>query len=341
MKNKLQNYFPIIRTRGEVLEELRENKELWKTFCGWKETCQQEYLDLCTGVKGIKLLYDTYFKAIMNPDTRPDRFNDFISEMLGQRVKVLKVLPNESARIAAESSLLVMDVVVQLEDGSIANVEVQKVGYLFPGQRSACYSADLLLRQYKRVKSEKKKSFSYRDIKKVYTVILFEKSTREFHSFSDIYIHRSKQMSDTGIELELLQEFVFVALDIFRKNQHNKGIRNKLDAWLAFFSIDDPEVIVDLVEKYPYFRSMYEEVYEMCRNTEKVMNMFSKELRELDRNTVQYMIDEMQEELEGKTKELEGKAKELEEKGRELEESKSENTELRKQIEELKKRLEI
>ena len=40
------------------------------------------------------------------------------------------------------------------------------------------------------------------------------------------------------------------------------------------------------------------------------------------------MIDEMQEELEGK-------AKELEEKGRELEESKSENTELRKQIEEL------
>ncbi len=53
--------------------ELRENEELWKTFCGWKETCQQEYLDLCTGVKGIKLLYDTYFKATMNPDTRPDQ----------------------------------------------------------------------------------------------------------------------------------------------------------------------------------------------------------------------------------------------------------------------------
>ena len=45
-------------------------------------------------------------------------------------------------------------------------------------------------------------------------------------------------------------------------------------------------LVTDLVEKYPYFRSMYEEVYEMCRNTEKVMNMFSKDLRELDRNTV-------------------------------------------------------
>lgn len=40
--------------------------------------------------------------------------------------------------------------------------------------------------------------------------------------------------------------------------------------------------------------------------------MFSKELAELDRNTVQLMIDEMEEELESKSKELESKSKELE-----------------------------
>lgn len=112
MKNKLKKYFPMIRTKGEVLEEVKNNKKLWKTFCSWKEEYQQEYLDICTGVKGIKLLYDTYFKAIMNPDTRPERLNDFLSEILGEKVKILKVLPNESTRIAAESSLLVMDIVV-------------------------------------------------------------------------------------------------------------------------------------------------------------------------------------------------------------------------------------
>ena len=42
------------------------------------------------------------------------------------------------------------------------------------------------------------------------------------------------------------------------------------------------------------FYKMYEEVYQLCLNTEKVMSMFSKELQELDRNTVLYMIDEMQ-----------------------------------------------
>ena len=52
---------------------------------------------------------------------------------------------------------------------------------------------------------------------------------------------------------------------------------------------------------------LYEEIYELCRNVEKVMEMFSKELRELDRNTVQYMIDEMQEEIDGMKRELSDK----------------------------------
>ena len=68
------------------------------------------------------------------------------------------VTGGDSMRIADETSLLITDIVVELEDGSIANVEMQKIGYLFPGQRCACYSADLLLRQYKRVRGERKRS---------------------------------------------------------------------------------------------------------------------------------------------------------------------------------------
>ena len=39
---------------------------------------------------------------------------------------------------------------------------------------------------------------------------------------------------------------------------------------------------------------MYEQAYQMCRNVENVMGIFSEELKILDRNTVQLMIDEMQ-----------------------------------------------
>ena len=48
--------------------------------------------------------------------------------------------------------------------------------------------------------------------------------------------------------------------------------------------------------------------------------MFSKELQELDRNTVQLMIDEMQEDLKQKGKELDLINQELDEKNQELNE---------------------
>ena len=313
MKNKLQNYFPMIRTQGEVLDELRENTKLWKTFCEWEEKYQQEYLDICTGVKGVKLLYDTYFKAVMNPDTRPERLNDFLSEILGKKVKILKVLPNESAQIAAESSLLIMDIVVQFEDGSIANVEIQKIGYLFPGQRSACYSSDLLLRQYKRVRAELGQGFTYRKIQKVYTIVLFEKSNSDFSNFSkEIYIHHFEQKSDTGVEMNLLQEYTFICLDIFSDiiQNEDRKIENRLEEWLVFLSQDDPDMIIKLLNQNADFQEIYEEVYTICLNMERMMEMFSKELAILDRNTVKLMIDEMEEEVaEAKRKADEAKRK--------------------------------
>ena len=66
----------------------------------------------------------------------------------------------------------------------------------------------------------------------------------------------------------------------------------------------DPERIIELINKYPMFRQMYGDVYEVCRNMEKVMGMYSKELQELDRNTVQYMIDEMQETIDAQKQAL-------------------------------------
>ena len=104
----------------------------------------------------------------------------------------------------------------------------------------------------------------------------------------------------------------FIPLDIFRKILHNKGIRNELEAWLAFLSVDEPEVIVKLIGEYPQFKRYYEEIYTLCRNMEKVMNMFSKELQELDRNTVQYMIDEMQDEINVQRKALKEQVSQLE-----------------------------
>lgn len=87
----------------------------------------------------------------------------------------------------------------------------------------ACYLADLLLREYRQVRNKMtKRTFSYRRISNVYTIVLFEKSTSEFHEFPNKYIHKFRQMSDTGLKINLLQEYVFVPLDIFKENHQNE-----------------------------------------------------------------------------------------------------------------------
>ena len=338
MANILQQCFPEIRTREAVIREISESEKLRSVWVKWNDQQQKEFLDCCTGAKGVRILYDAFFKEVMNPETAPERLEELLSLILCQRIRILKVLPNDSTRIADENSLVIMDIVIELEDHSIANVEVQKLGYKFPGERAACYSSDLLLRQYKRVKGEKGKKFSYRDIKKVYTIIFYEHSPAEFHRFPDQFIHRSSQKTDTGLVINLLQEYVFIPLDIFRGILHNEGIKDKLDAWLMFLSVDEPEMIVKLITEYPQFKAYYGEIYQLCRNTEKVMEMFSKELQELDRNTVQYMIDEMQEVIDAQKKDLSRQREDLD-KQREVIDA--QHGELSRQQEDLDKQQEV
>lgn len=119
----------------------------------------------CSGACGVKIMYDSFFKEVMNAESNPEPLEGFLTTILGRKVHILHVLPNDTTRITDEASLLVTDIIVQLEDGSVANIEVQRIGYMFPAQRCSCYSADMLLRQYKRIRSEKKRDFTYRDVK--------------------------------------------------------------------------------------------------------------------------------------------------------------------------------
>ena len=81
-----------------------------------------------------------------------------------------------------------------------------------------------------------------------------------------------------------------------------------MDAWLTFLGCDEPKYISKLLETHPDFKSMYHDLYGICRNTERMMTMFfSEELKILDDNTVKYMIDQLEEEVKEQKAELEEK----------------------------------
>jgi hypothetical protein len=333
MSETLKQLFPNIRTEEAIIGEIKSDENLLAEYESWTELQQGDFLKFCSGMRGVKVLYDGFGKEILSPIYHPERLEELLSCILETEVKIRQVIPSDGTRIADEQSLVIMDIVVELMDGSLANVEIQRIGYLFPGERCACYSADLLLRQYKSVKSRKKRNFTYRDVKNVYTIVFIEKSTKEFQEFPNTYIHRAKQQFDTGLSVNLLQEYVLVPLDIFRKTTHNKIIENKLDAWLTFLSNDTSEKVKELVEKYPEFRDMYQEIYDICENVEEVVRMFSKELQELDRNTVKFMIEEQEREIKAQKEQLRQSEEELQKSQEQL---KKNEEELQRSQEQLK-----
>uniref|UniRef100_UPI004028A370 PD-(D/E)XK nuclease family transposase n=2 Tax=Coprococcus sp. TaxID=2049024 RepID=UPI004028A370 len=291
----IQQLFPS-RTKDECLLELKKNPSVYRTYLNWPDKWKSRFLEFMEGKKSLPLTYDPFFKKLFNPDIYPERLSRLISSIIGTNVIVKCILSNEDSMLPS-TSLLLLDIIVQLEDGSIANVEIQKIPYTFPGKRMSCYSADLLLRQYTRVKGEKGSTFTYQDLKTVYTIVMFENSPKECKTadLADIYLHHGKAAFDTGIDLRLLQEYYVVALDVFRKSKYSKDI-NELNAWLSLLTATTMDDLAALISDYPWMETICTDMSEYLYHPEEVVTMFSEALRKLDENTVNYMIDELKKE---------------------------------------------
>ena len=306
------------RTEQECLAELRKHPRSYFAYQNMSPEWKNRFLGFMEGTKTLPLTYDPFFKKLFNPDIYPERLSSLISSIIGTRVTVQCILSNEDSMLPS-TSLLLLDILVQLEDGSIANVEIQKIPYAFPGERMSCYSSDLMLRQYTRVKSLKGSSFIYKDLKTVYTIVMFENSPNECKETqaADIYLHHGKTVFDTGIELKLLQEFYVVALDVFKESKYAKDI-NELNAWLSLLTAQSVDDLAALVSDYPWMEAICKDMSEYMYDPEEVITMFSEALRMLDENTVHYMIDELQKERDEAVAALSEKDAALSEKDAEI-----------------------
>ena len=346
------------KTRAQVMAEIMAVPDLYRQFQKFSARLQDELVEFAMGVRGLNVTYDPVFKTIFNPETRRERLEEFLSLCMKQKVRILRALPNESQRLTEEGSLLVMDILVQLRSGELVNVEIQRIGYAFPGARCACYSSDLLMRQYSQVREARRKQdkqFNYRDIKGVYTIVLVQQSTPEFWQYPEDFLHYFKQTSSTGLNVDLLQKYLLIPLDIFRESLHNRRrnqnmagsreptaeglqkrktdsrnphtgiLRNKLEAWLAFIASDRPEDIMEVIRAYPEFQEPYKEVFAFRYQQRELISMYSKALAILDANTVDYMVEqqrkeilELKEALKNRDKALEDKEKALKDKDKAL-----------------------
>ena len=89
-----------------------------------------------------------------------------------------------------------------------------------------------------------------------------------------------------------------ISLDPFRSVVQNIDTEQK--AWLSFLTADDPDEIVQLVNAYPEFLPCYRDIISFRRRPKELITTFSDALREMDRNTEVYMVEQLAKEVQEK-----------------------------------------
>lgn len=350
------------RERPMDYEMLCSNREWEERFHGYLQ-----------GKKTLPLLYDPFFKAFFNSYIHKERLAELIGSILGQSVEILEVLPMESMDFIG--TFVIMDMVVKMADGSVVNVEIQKVPYMFPAERISCYSSDLVMRQYRRESEQgrrENRGITYKNLKKVHTIVFFEQSNSRLISGLDerMYFHEGKTRFNSGIKMELLQEFHLISLDTFKKYRYSDIINNNVKitkydfdeneynhvvsddikrARLKYLSLFVTEDVADMKRLIKVFPELSDIVHDMGVYMEDLGNTFdtfSEALRILDRNTADYMVDEYRKESEkAKADAEEAKARlakkeaEVESAKAEVESTKAELESAKAEVERLKREL--
>ena len=162
-------------------------------------------------------------------------------------------------------------------------------------------------------------------MKKVHTIIFFEKSSKSLKSHIDkrLYFHVGRIKFNTNIKMKLLQEYHLISLDTFRKyrysdiregcteitdydydsSQYNDELvsekmkRDRLK-FLSLFVAETPQEIDRLIEIFPDLESVRQDINEYLERPGEVLSMFSEALRILDRNPAELMVDRMKDEME-------------------------------------------
>jgi hypothetical protein len=162
----------------------------------------------------------------------------------------------------------------------------------------------MIMRQYELLRERQKDAFTYRSMKPVQIIILMENSGAEFHKAAPYYMHHRQVTYDSGITVPELTEVLYVALDTFQEVVQNE-IKTDLHGWLTLLSARNVETITKLIEKFPEFLEIYQEMAAFRKSPEEVVNMFSDALAIMDRNTEAYMVEEARQKLIQKSQELE------------------------------------
>ncbi len=128
-----------------------------------------------------------------------------------------------------------------------------------------------------------------------------------------------EQKSDTGLDLEFIQYYDYICLDVFRENKPHTT--EKLIQWIDFLSIADTAEMEPFLIEHPDFVEIYARACEMLADKEGLLEMLAELSYEEDIVGIINATNEGRaKKYEAKIQKMEAQLKEKDEQIRELKE---------------------
>ena len=193
------------------------------------------------------------------------------------------------------------------------------------------------------------KTFSYKDMKNVHTIVLFENSNSNLINSDnpELYFHVGTTTFNTHINFPLLQKYHMISLDTFRKYRYSDIIKGNIDikkcnydedvyekpltdqmlrdrlAFLSLFVTETVDEAIAIQNIFPELSEIFNEMNEYLARPEEVLGMFSEALRILNHNTAVLMVDEYRKKYQEMENNLKKEMKKSQEMQQEMQEMQS------------------
>ena len=75
------------KDRERVVCELKQDPEVYGRYRCLTDDLKERLTGFLCGTRTLPLTYDPFFKKLFNPDAYPERLSEFISSVIGRKVK--------------------------------------------------------------------------------------------------------------------------------------------------------------------------------------------------------------------------------------------------------------
>ncbi len=185
--------------------------------------------------KVFNLKNDIIFKAFFSRRGNEEFLIDFLNALLG--IEILKIDVKEEVnleQLSKDEKGGRLDLQAKLNDGIIANIELQMDDFNNMEIRTTFYASKIMSREVRR-------GTDYQNIEKIIMISIL--GYNMFKEFSDEYIHKTAIVLDKHRDYNVIDsiEWWFIELPKFRKI--NPDMSKKINQWIAFIDDEDKELI--------------------------------------------------------------------------------------------------